>query len=329
MFESIKIKPLTKEQIIISADRLTRFKFTEQKYLRVFTDILVNNLISPKMKKTEIEETDYKKITELAEYIINSSLEKLGISIQNSGKINERLKQYENLVFVLESSCEKLLDNNINYDGILELLGKTCVKNLQWLKSLSSDSDPVALRELHSLKFPISTVLICEGITEETLLPEFAKLMDFDFDKNGIFILSAGGKNQVVKTFYKLVECLKLPIFVLLDKDADENYREILPKMRKIDRIHLIEHGEFEDILPVKLLEKTLAFATKNISIAEEGEIHEGETVEFLTDFFKHRGLHEFKKAEFANMVKENISSKEDVSEEISEILKELFTIIN
>lgn len=329
MFESIKIKPLTKEQIIISADRLTRFKFTEQKYLRVFTDILVNNLISPKMKKTEIEETDYKKITELAEYIINSSLEKLGISIQNSGKINEKLKQYENLVFILESSCEKLLDNNINYDGILELLGKTCVKNLQWLKSLSSDSDPVALRELHSLKFPISTVLICEGITEETLLPEFAKLMDFDFDKNGIFILSAGGKNQVVKTFYKLVECLKLPIFVLLDKDADENYREILPKMRKIDRIHLIEHGEFEDILPVKLLEKTLAFATKNISIAEEGEIHEGETVEFLTDFFKHRGLHEFKKAEFANMVKENISSKEDVSEEISEILKELFTIIN
>lgn len=329
MFESIKIKPLTKEQIIISADRLTRFKFTEPKYLRVFTDILVNNLISPKMKKTEIEETDYKKITELAEYIINSSLEKLGISIQNSGKINEKLKQYENLVFVLESSCEKLLDNNINYDGILELLGKTCVKNLQWLKSLSSDSDPVALRELHSLKFPISTVLICEGITEETLLPEFAKLMDFDFDKNGIFILSAGGKNQVVKTFYKLVECLKLPIFVLLDKDAEENYREILPKMRKIDRIHLIEHGEFEDILPVKLLEKTLAFATKNISIAEEGEIQEGETVEFLTDFFKHRGLHEFKKAEFAHMVKENISSKEDVSEEISEILKELFTIIN
>ena len=329
MFESIKVKPLTKEQIIISADRLTRFKFTEQKYLRVFTDILVNNLISPKMKKTEIEETDYKKITELAEYIINSSLEKLGISIQNSGKINEKLKQYENLVFVLESSCEKLLDNNINYDGILELLGKTCVKNLQWLKSLSSDSDPVALRELHSLKFPISTVLICEGITEEILLPEFAKLMDFDFDKNGIFILSAGGKNQVVKTFYKLVECLKLPIFVLLDKDAEENYREILPKMRKIDRIHLIEHGEFEDILPVKLLEKTLAFATKNISIAEEGEIHEGETVEFLTDFFKHRGLHEFKKAEFAHMVKENISSKEDVSEEISEILKELFTIIN
>lgn len=329
MFESIKIKPLTKEQIIISADRLTRFKFTEQKYLRVFTDILVNNLISPKMKKTEIEETDYKKITELAEYIINSSLENLGISIQNSGKINEKLKQYENLVFVLESSCEKLLDNNINYDGILEVLGKPDVKNLQWLKSLSSDSDPVALRELHSLKFPISTVLICEGITEETLLPEFAKLMDFDFDKNGIFILSAGGKNQVVKTFYKLVECLKLPIFVLLDKDAEENYREILPKMRKIDRIHLIEHGEFEDILPVKLLEKTLSFATKNISIAEEGEIHEGETVEFLTDFFKHRGLHEFKKAEFAHMVKENISSKEDVSEEISEILKELFTIIN
>ncbi len=46
-----KVKPLTKEQIIISIDRLTRFKNTEVKYFRVFSDILINNLISPKFKK--------------------------------------------------------------------------------------------------------------------------------------------------------------------------------------------------------------------------------------------------------------------------------------
>ena len=36
----IKIKPLTKEQILISLDRLTRFKNPEIKYLRVFKDII-------------------------------------------------------------------------------------------------------------------------------------------------------------------------------------------------------------------------------------------------------------------------------------------------
>lgn len=44
----------------------------------------------------------------------------------------------------------------------------------------------------------------------------------------------------------------------------------------------------------------------------------------FLEEFFKHRGLHEFKKSEFAELVKENISCSEDVSDEIKEIIKEL-----
>ena len=51
----MKYKLLTEEQILISIDRLTRFKETKQKYLRVFKDILVSNLIEPKLKKTEIE----------------------------------------------------------------------------------------------------------------------------------------------------------------------------------------------------------------------------------------------------------------------------------
>ena len=46
--------------------------------------------------------------------------------------------------------------------------------------------------------------------------------------------------------------------------------------------------------------------------------------VEFLEDFFKHRGLHEFKKAEFANLVKQNIKDFNDVSVEIQEIISEI-----
>ena len=70
----MKIKPLTKEQIIISADRLTRFKEPEIKYLRVYKDIITNNLIEPKYKKTDLDEMDYEELTNYAQKIINYSL---------------------------------------------------------------------------------------------------------------------------------------------------------------------------------------------------------------------------------------------------------------
>ena len=54
----MKIKPLTKEQLIISADRLTRFKDTETKYLRVFKDIINSNLIEPKLKKQDLDDIE-------------------------------------------------------------------------------------------------------------------------------------------------------------------------------------------------------------------------------------------------------------------------------
>ena len=55
----MKYKKLKKEQLLISIDRLTRFKPTEEKYLRVFKDIIISNLIEPKLKKSELENMDY------------------------------------------------------------------------------------------------------------------------------------------------------------------------------------------------------------------------------------------------------------------------------
>ena len=112
---------------------------------------------------------------------------------------------------------------------------------------------------------------------------------------------------------------------MLLDNDAKKNLEEIQPKLRNIDKIHLLKSGEFEDMLPISLIARTLNFATKNISIAPiEGLQESSSKVEFLEDFFKHRGLHEFKKAEFANLVKQNIKDFNDVSVEIQEIISEI-----
>lgn len=320
-----KVKPLTKSQIIISIDRLTRFKNTETKYLRVFKDILTQNLIEPKFKKTDLEKMDYSELRNWAEFVINYSLEMAGLTLENDYLINQRLLNYENSVFENNKNVQELLNNKINYKACLSYIDEKSPKNLLWLKNLEISSDIRKSRFDNSLRFPVEKVVIAEGATEETLLPEFAKRCGYDFDKEGIYILSAGGKNQVVKLYYQLVESLKLPIFVLLDKDAKENLEEIQPRLRDIDKIHLLNCGEFEDLLPIKLVERTLDYELKNISMLEKEKLNEDiPRVKFLEEVFKTRGMHEFKKVEFAQMVKKNIKNEEDISPEVVEIIDEI-----
>ena len=315
--ENFRAKPLTNEQILISIDRLTRFKPTEEKYLRVFKDIIISNLVYPKYKRQELDNMDYGQLTKLADYLFEISL-----GNAKSLYINKKLEVYENSVFKLDVNSKRLLDNNINYEEAIKLIDESSPINLRWLKSLESSDNLNEMRQLHALRFPVKKLVICEGLTEEILLPEFAKLLGYDFDCNGVYVLSAGGKNQVVKLFYKMADLLNIPVFVLLDSDALENSHEIESKLRPIDKIYLLKSGEFEDILPVDLVEKTLIYATENISLPAVECIEKGHTVEFLEDFFKHRGLHEFKKAEFAEMVKENLSPTAEVSEEIKSVIK-------
>lgn len=324
--ENIKIKPLTKEQLIISIDRLTRFKDTETKYLRVFKDILTSNLLFPKFKKAELDKLNYSELKNFAEYIINFSLEQLGYSTESDFSINEYLYEYENSVFKLDENTQILLQNKINYSAFVKLLKEeNNPQNLRWLKAISEKQNIEQARKEKGLKFPIEEVLIVEGATEETLLPEFARKCGFDFDKEGIYILSAGGKNQVVKLYYALVEKLKLPIFVLLDKDAAQNREYILTKLRDSDKVHLLECGEFEDLLPIELVERTLEYELNNISIIEQEMITTEESmVKNLEEVFKTRGMHEFKKVEFAQMVKRNILTDADISPEIRTIVEEI-----
>lgn len=330
----MKFKVLTKEQLVISLDRLTRFKNTKDKYLRVFSDILTSNLIEPKLKRVDIENMDYSLVSNYVSKIINESLG----CVSESFIINDFLKEYENSVFINDDNTQKLLDNNINYEKFIDILDKDCSINLNWLKKIRSiiKEEKIINLELlkdyrykNLLKYPIEKVLLVEGITEEILLPVFSKYLGYDFNANGVQIIAAGGKNQVVKMYYKLIEELNIPIFVLLDKDAEDNIKQIKPRLRKGDKIHLVSCGEFEDLLPKSLILKTVNSHFKNfLSITKEDLITEESTVKNLEEIFKNRGLHVFKKAEFANLVKDEISSEEDISAEIIAIIREI-TFIN
>ena len=71
----MKYKQISKEQLIISIDRLTRFKPTFEKYFRVFSDLVISNLIEPKLKKTDLIQLEPEKLCFIAQTIINSYFE--------------------------------------------------------------------------------------------------------------------------------------------------------------------------------------------------------------------------------------------------------------
>ena len=236
----------------------------------------------------------------------------------------ERIFDYEKSVFHIDDNTAVLLNNKINFDGFINLLSETeeAPKNLQWLKYLKSNENITKIRYEKALKYPVEKLVIVEGATEETLLPVFAAKCGCDFDKNGVYVHSAGGKNQVVKSYYSFAEKLKIPIFVLLDKDAKQNQEYIEHKLRTQDVIHLLSCGEFEDLLPLQLIKRTLEYELSNISILEQDMLISDEPmVKRLEEIFKTRGMHEFKKVEFAQMVSRNILQDTDISEEIREII--------
>ena len=327
---TMKYKNLTKEQIVISLDRLTRFKNTREKYIRVYSDILNLSLIEPKLKKSDIENMDFSLLSEYVSEIINKSISEI-LSIPSSieKRVNTFLKNYENSVFNNDDDTQKLLSNNIDYISAIKFVSEDSPVNLKWLKEICiNNGDLRELRENLYLKYPIEKVLLVEGITEEILLPAFSRYLGYDFYAKGIQVIAAGGKNQVVKKYYELAEQLKLPIFVLLDKDAEDNIRQIQPKLREQDKIHLVSCGEFEDLLPKSLIIKTVNSHFENfLSITEQDLLGEIPTAKILEEIFKTKGLHEFKKAEFAKLVRDKIAEDTDLSNEIRDIIKEIYNI--
>ena len=320
----MKYKNLTTQQIIISIDRLTRFKATDDKYLRVFKDIILSNLVSPLIKKSELDTMDYGELTSLAQTVFNASLPES----DGDYTINLHLKEYENKIYNNSPEVQKLLENKLNYKSALKLQEMSRPLNLRWLTLLSENLSLEEIREKYSTRFPISKVILAEGITEEILLPKFGRLLGYDFDKKGIQVIGAGGKNQVVKTYYKLAEELKIPIFVLLDNDAKENLEQISRKLRNIDKVHLISSGEFEDLLPESLILKTINYEFKNFTTITSAEFNpELSAVANLVEIFRLKGLHEFKKADFAQKVEENLFDNTDISDEIKLIFQELANI--
>lgn len=334
---SEKIKPMSIEELILAIDRLTRFKPPEIKYNRVFREIIAKHLISPKIGFKEYERLEEQDICTIIETIFNNSIKKLtNKTIENS--LYKLVFEMENNLYEINSSTKMLMQAKIPYETILQLYTPTnanaqnnLCKNLKILNEFLKEKTALKkIRKKHKTMFPIEKIVLAEGITEEILLPKFAQILDYDFDENGIIVIPAGGKNQVAKEYMNLKDKLKKPIIILLDADATEIGQKISNKLREIDKLILIEKGEFEDILPLSLLTKTINYQFINIfNISEEDFSTNTNRVKNLEEIYRINGLGEFKKSEFAHNINIilNGNSKDYASNEIKHIIQEIKNI--
>lgn len=295
----MKYKKIPKEYIKICLDRLTRFKPVYEKYERVLGDIANKFLISKPENQSCAFMSAISAFNESIPYDFDPFVSNL-------------LYQEEKKNFYIQKDKADILEswfNKLNLTGAIKYISdiSDLPLNLKRLAVLEKDRDinPLTLRKEAAFLFPVSGVVLTEGATEEILLSEFAKKTGYDFNKEGIFLLGAGGKNQVARKYYKMVEEIKLPIFVLLDFDAKETEDLILPKLRPCDKIYLIKTGEFEDILPQNLIIKALNLNFANGLKCSSGDFnHDEKMTKNLHNLFKNKGFGEYKKAEFAKMVK-------------------------
>ena len=289
----MKIKKIPDEYFITIMDRLSRFQPANIRYERVFDDII--SKFSANCNCSSLTDK-----LNLVEEIFNYSL---GYS-EKSLYFNQLFLQIENIYFESNEISYRYLSTRLNYAEIISKISKfaNLPKNLYWLINLLNFSDDVyELRKKKNLLYPIEKIILCEGQTEELLLEPICKILGLDFSKYGIKVISAGGKNQVARKYYKMVEYTKLPFFILLDRDASKIKDLINTKLRAIDDLYLIKSGEFEDIIPKNILLKTINYIHKNDFNCYFDDFSDNDTmVHNLENIYKKYGFGEYKKADFA-----------------------------
>lgn len=319
----MKFKKIPCEYFATILDRLTRFEPAYIRCKRVFDDIINKFLISESKSKLNLSDE-----IKIVEEIVNSSLK----TTNEDFFINSVLSDLEQSYFIDSKESYQYLSSRLNLSQLIveAKIEKNAPKNLLWLKKINDKKkDIIELRKKYKLLYPVEKIILCEGQTEFELLETIFNLKGICFDALGFLVIPAGGKNQVARKYYNMIEYTKIPFFILLDKDAASIKELIDAKLRPIDNIYLINSGEFEDLIPQKLLIKTINSIHKNEHNCSVLDFQsENSMVENLENVYRKYGFGEFKKAHFAHFLKEYIAQnckKEDFEDsEISLIASNL-----
>ena len=294
-------------------DRLTRFEPACVRYSRVFQDIINKFALSVSKKELSLKEQ-----IQIASQLLNNDTEPNEFDLY----IQKYLIELEQKYFKFDETSYQYLSCRINYSSIIKNISnlKEIPKNVLWLKSIIENKNfSNELRFENSLLYPIEKIILTEGETERILLNTLVSMFDVDFDKLGYLLISAGGKNRVARKYYEMSEYVNLPFFILLDNDAYAIKELIDVKLRAQDKIYILKSGEFEDLIPKKVVIETLNYIHNNEYKANLSDINSGlKMSENIAEICKKYGFGEYKKANFARMLKEFIKTKDFKSDFIN-----------
>ncbi len=333
--ENIKYKLLTRDELIISLDRLSRFKSPDESYNRVFNLILYKCLITPKLSKKDLETLPKESVSKYVQIIWNESVKNIFNTTINNNEVNKALKFLSTNTFYIDEQTKILINTNLIISPILNELDDTSVAtNLKYLifsnKIFNNDNkfDKKAVdnfRKKYKTQFPLKKLLIVEGITEETLIPVFAEKLNKSIDKEGLYILGAGGKSKSPSLYMQLKEKLKIPVVLLFDADAKEICEILNKNLLKKDKTILIEQGEFEDILSQNLIKRTINNEYDTASPMIISDLNKYDKMcSNIEYFYRTRKLGEFKKSKFSKLISENIKYNTDITDEIQKLINQI-----
>lgn len=326
----LKYKLLTIDELIINLDRLTRFKLPEESFFRVFSSVILKCLLQPSLSKNDIEKLPAEVISQIVCEIWNKSVISLFNLPSGYGEDFNILSFLANYSFCnIDEFTTKLINTPLFVKPVLSsLVFENVSSNLKFLiksANLTSETEITECRQINALKFPIRKLVIVEGITEEILLPVFAKKVGYDFDKLGIYISGAGGKSKSPSLYFKLKNNLKIPVALLFDNDAKEIAEVLKNSLLPKDEVFVIQEGEFEDIISLNLIKRTLNKVYEPASFVNLAELRESKRMtDNIAAFYRTRHLGEFKKSAFSKIIAENIKYNTDISNEINELIFKL-----
>lgn len=181
-----------------------------------------------------------------------------------------------------------------------------------------------ALRPRLQANFQPEIVLLVEGATEAILIPRFASLLKID--ANVILIVACGGAKQLLRRYIALSDITRLPVWCLMDRDADEQISAVQEILRPSkDQLHVWHDGEIEDSLAVAVLLRHL-----NMFLSEHGASSPVLPDEFednasrtssLDRIWRARGLGDFDKVGFAKYLADHMTSAE-VPDQVKHLLR-------
>ena len=298
---------MSKDEMILALDRISRFKFPEKKLKRVYIETICAHLL-PAYKKNDIQTLNNQRLTEIFTNVWNYSVFYNFKKTEEDFSLNENYINEEKKCYQLTCEILSLMPEGCDFKTLLENTEKKYIPN-----------------NFLNYKTP-SKIVLTEGVTEEILIPEFLKINNIENNIN-IKVVGTGGKSRIINKYNEYKRQLKIPIYILLDLDAQSVYSSLKLNLRPQDKTHLISCGEIEDIIPKNLFKYAINSEFKLQSKVSVNDFNKNiSMVENLHNIFKEKGFGEFKKAKMANLIKNIINKNTVLSEELAKILEEIET---